>query len=78
MKISSILLSALAVNAMDFDQLRTDKDEKKRHPTNKLARLNKILNQYTVWAKGMQVDNINLEEKILVRLSIETINGLQV
>lgn len=56
----STLAVAQTVN-LEWPQLEGNKDEKKRHPINKLARLNKIMNQYTVWAKGLQIES--LEEK---------------
>jgi len=65
MKISSFMLSALAVaNELDYNQLEGNKDEKKRYPINRLARLNKILNQYTVWAKGLQIaPDLDLDQR---------------
>lgn len=65
MKIASFMLSALAVaNELEYDQLVGNKDEKKKYPINKLARLNKIMNQYTVWAKGLRIEeNLDLEQK---------------
>jgi len=65
MKIAGFMLSALAVaNELDYNQLEGNKDEKKKYPINKLARLNKIMNQYTVWAKGLQVsEDLDLSER---------------
>jgi len=59
------MLSALAVAYdMNYDQVMTLKDEKKRYPVNKIARLNKIMNQYTVWAKGLQVsEDLDLSKR---------------
>ena len=39
MKISSFMLSTLAVaHGLDYNQLEVNKDEKKKYPTNRLAR----------------------------------------
>jgi len=63
MKIASFILSSLVVG-QQYDQLESNKDEKKKYPMNKLARLNKIMNQYTVWAKGLQVsEDLDLDKR---------------
>lgn len=61
------MLSTLAVaNGLEYNQLEVNKDEKKKFPTNRLARLNKMMNQYTVWAKGLQIaEDIDLDERNL-------------
>ena len=56
MKIASFILSAFAVNAVDtesYTQLESNKSHKKKYPTNKLARFNKIVNQYTMEAHNL-------------------------
>lgn len=59
------MLSTLAVaHGLDYNQLEVNKDEKKKYPTNRLARLNKMMNQYTVWAKGLQIaEDLDLDER---------------
>jgi len=75
MKLSPVLIPVFfASNDAEYtaqDQLQKDPDLKRRHPINKIATYNKILNQYTVMFKGFNVNEVVNDPELLLKRGLE-------
>lgn len=73
MKLSPVLIPVFFASAeyTAQDQLQKDPDLKRKHPINRIATYNKILNQYTVMFKGFNVNEVVNDQELLSKRGLE-------